>query len=372
MASVNDLWFIRLPDGRTLRARNTEALRRYLKTGRIPWESRVRQSADAAWQTLDRTPEFANLVPADRAGEEEAAVSEAPVSNQTRSSGAELRTLGVRGLIDELYNAVDNSLQRTKLIAAAITGLSIGVVLVLADVAIPLLPRDWTWIGYLGGAFIILVLFNICTSILTQMTALELSRLRPAQFSEVRAHFFTYIVRLTCALSLVGGSILGVIFLLRMLTAWLSPGDAGQPGLGLETLLNVVQGTRRLLEVVCWPILGFALLLMGPIFIVEDHSIAQGLREWINMLRQHLGRIYLYQAIAFAIAAVMTLPLILPVLLAFGLARGTPQSLSLGESISFYLLFGVALTPMLAYLLVAHVFIYLNLRYEFFYSARER
>ena len=371
MASTSDLWFIRLPDGRILRARNTEALRRYLKTGRIPWESRVRQSADAPWQTLDRTPEFASLVPTDRA-EEEAAVSEAPAANQGRVSGAELRTLGVRGLIDELYNAVDNCLQRTKLIAAAVTGLSIGVVLVLADVAIPLLPRESAWVGYLGAAFIILMLFNVCTSILTQMTALELSRFRPAQFSEVRAHVVTYAARLTCAISLVGGSVLGLIFLLRMLTAWLSPGDLAQPGLGLETLLNVVQGTRRLLEVACWPILGFALLLMGPIFIVEDYSIARGLREWINMLRQHLGRIYLYQAFAFAIAAVMTLPLILPVLLGFGFAGGHPQPLSLGESVSFYLLIGVALTPMLAYLLVAHVFIYLNLRYEFFYSARER
>ena len=33
---------------------------------------------------------------------------------------------------------------------------------------------------------------------------------------------------------------------------------------------------------------------------------------------------------------------------------------------------GLALTPLIAYLIVANVFIYLNLRYEFFYSARER
>ena len=31
---------------------------------------------------------------------------------------------------------------------------------------------------------------------------------------------------------------------------------------------------------------------------------------------------------------------------------------------------GIALTPLIAYLLVANVFIYLNLRYEFFHSAR--
>jgi hypothetical protein len=372
MATSNDLWYIRLPDGRTLRVRTTEMLRRFLKTNRIPWDSRVRRFPEDPWQTLDRTPEFADLVPADNAEAEEAPAGITPPQSKSRGTGSELRTLGVRGLVDELCNAFDISLQRAKLTAAAVTGLGIGVTLVLSDVAFQLLPRDWLWAGYLGTTVVILVLFNICTSILTQMTALELSRFRPAHFSEVRTGLIAYAVRLTCATVFVGGLILGLIVLLRWLPVWLHPADAPKPGPGLDTLLNVVNGTRLLLEVICWPILGFALLLLGPIFVVEDYSIGRGLREWIGMLRQHLGRIYLYQAIAFAFALVMTLPLIVPVLLAFGFAGGNPRTLSLGESVPFYLLVGAALTPMLAYLLVAHVFIYLNLRYEFFYSARER
>jgi hypothetical protein len=127
-----------------------------------------------------------------------------------------------------------------------------------------------------------------------------------------------------------------------------------------------------ILEVLCWPIFGVAMLLLGPILIVEEYSIARALREWLGMLRQHLGRIYLYQALAFAFAAVLSLPLVLPVLLArYGFIGNAPPP-SLGASAPFYLLAGVALTPALAYLLVAHVFIYLNLRYEFFYSTRER
>ena len=55
MASSVELWYIRLPDGRVLRARGTDMLRRILKTGRIPWESRVRRSPDDPWQTLERT-----------------------------------------------------------------------------------------------------------------------------------------------------------------------------------------------------------------------------------------------------------------------------------------------------------------------------
>jgi hypothetical protein len=159
------------------------------------------------------------------------------------------------------------------------------------------------------------------------------------------------------------------ILLLRWLPDALGPPNPHEPGVWHDALLNVINGARLIVEAICWPIFGLAALLMGPTLIVEEFSIAKGMAEWLGMLRKHLGRIYLYQSVAFAFAAVMTLPLLGPVLLAFGVAPGT---LSLGESVTFYLLLGVSLTPMLAYLLVAHVFIYLNLRYEFFYSAREK
>ena len=55
MATSSDLWYIRLPDGRVLHARSTDAMRRYLKSGRIPWESRVRRSPDDTWQPLQQT-----------------------------------------------------------------------------------------------------------------------------------------------------------------------------------------------------------------------------------------------------------------------------------------------------------------------------
>ena len=76
--------------------------------------------------------------------------------------------------------------------------------------------------------------------------------------------------------------------------------EGGAPVLVGVAYLNNVECVRLLLEVICWPVLAIAMLLMGPIFIVEDYSIVRGLREWLGMLRQHLGRIYLYQAIAFA------------------------------------------------------------------------
>ena len=153
---------------------------------------------------------------------------------------------------------------------------------------------------------------------------------------------------------------------------WLTPADSSDIDVWLETLLNVINGTSLLLEVICWPILGFAMLLLGPILIVEECSVWRALVAWVGILRQHLGRIYLYQALAFASAGVLTLPLLAPIWLAFGFVRGNPLALSVGEAIPFFLLVGVAVTPTLSYLLVAHVFIYLNLRYEFYYSAREK
>jgi hypothetical protein len=373
MATAADTWYIRLPDGRVLRARGTEQLRRFLKSGRIPWDSRVRRSQDAPWQTLVRTQEFADLVPEDSVESEEKA--ETPRGKPR--AAPDLRTLGVRGLVDELCNAFDSSLQHAKLTAAACTGLGMGLTFVIGHGAAQILTRDfhlpayWAWIAYLATAFVLLVLFNICTSIVTQMTAFELSHFRPAQFREIRAGILGYSVRLTCVLGVVGGLIVGLVILLRLLPEWLVERELFD-GPVLETLVNLINGMRLILEVLAWPILALAMLLLGPIYVVEDHSIWGGLKEWFGMLRQHLGRIYIYQAIAFAFAIILTLPLIVPVLLAFGFAGGNPRDLSVGESIPFYLLVGVALTPMLAYLLVAHVFIYLNLRYEFFYSARER
>jgi hypothetical protein len=370
MVESSDLWYIRFPDGRILRARSTQAVRRALQSGRIPWNCRARRSGAEPWQPLVRTLEFADIAPASNAGAEESSTGRRRARQRKRAG--DLRTLGVRGLVEELFNAYDSSLHRNKLTTAGITGLAIGAVLAIGDAASSRLGVDWAWAGYLATAIVLLILLNLCSSVLTQMTTLELSRFRPASFSEIRPGLFVYAARLTGAVGLIAGSILGLTVLLHFLRGGLAPADNDPPAWGLEAFLHAVNGARLLLGVICCPILGFTLFLMGPIFIVEDYSIGRGLREWANMLRQYLIRIYLYQAIAFAFAAVVTLPLVVPVLVAFGFADGNARALSLGESVALYMLFGVAFTPMLAYLLVAHVFIYLNLRYEFYYSALER
>ena len=66
-------------------------------------------------------------------------------------------------------------------------------------------------------------------------------------------------------------------------------------------------------------------------------------------------------------AAVMALPMLLVVAIA---SQTVAAPAGLAERITLSILTGVSLTPLIAYLLVANVFIYLNLRYEFFVSAR--
>lgn len=366
MASSADYWYVRLPDGRTLRSRSTESLRQHLRAGRIPWSSRVRRSSEDPWQPVESVAEFADLALAPSLAHEEP-----PAREDRRAAPAEFRALGVRGLVEELFNALDCTLHKSKLTTASLTGLALGATLVASELVTPLVSTPWTWLSFALTGILGCIIFSTGTSILTAMTALELSRDRPARFHEIRPVLAGSIFRLTLALVLIGGAIVGVMILLRSLPGWLTLEVSGENSRSTLALASLANGARLVYEVICWPILGFAVLLLGPILIVEEHSVGKALREWIGMLRQHLGRIYLYQAIAFAFAAVLTLPLLAPLVIAIGLEGGNALALPHGEETSLLFLTTIAGIPALAFLPVAHVFIYLNLRYEF-YSTRER
>src|SRR5207302_4113346 len=122
----------------------------------IPWESRVRRSAEAPWQMLEDVDTFADLAPGESAQESAPlAAGSGQRAKAKAAAAADLRTLGMRGLVEELFSAVDSCLQEAKLTAAACTGLGIGVVLMLGDVAISLVPQDLAWTVYSSMAFLI-------------------------------------------------------------------------------------------------------------------------------------------------------------------------------------------------------------------------
>jgi hypothetical protein len=272
---------------------------------------------------------------------------------------------GVKGLVDELLNAFDSSLRQGKLLVAALTGAGLGVFLLLdgwlriqAFGALYVTCRGLVVLAFLG-----VLSLGIC--LLTQMTFIEMSRRRPATRNEIRAGLLGNTLRLALDLALLVGLLGGLLALFRWLPDLVhSRLESGALSDALQCALLTL---RLLLEVIVWPIFVLALLLLGPIVVIEETSALGALLAWLSMLRQHLGRIYLYEALALAIAGVLTLPLLIPILLASNAGHS-----HFAERATLQVLAGVALTPMLAYVFVANVFIYLNLRYEFQHRASEK
>ena len=56
-----DPWFIRLPDGRTIKAKSTASVRHHVEAGHIPLNSMVRRDPDEQWVALVWVAEFADL-----------------------------------------------------------------------------------------------------------------------------------------------------------------------------------------------------------------------------------------------------------------------------------------------------------------------
>jgi hypothetical protein len=277
-------------------------------------------------------------------------------SPEAQSNNAlQLRTVGVRGLVDELVKALDSTLVKGKLTTAALLGFASAVLLMVAG-HYRFGADLWPPLPWVVAGLMVLTLHGLCAVRITQGTFIELSRLRPATRAEVRAGLWGNTLRLMVAELLTGGLLVLLITALR----W---GEARLEGqAGLDVLLGIAASLRLVLEVVLWPVLGLGLLLC-PILVIEEGSVGRTLRQWGAMLRENLGRLFIYEALAAALALVMCLPLLLPVMLAMWSASST-QLVNPIASITLAGLGGLALTPLLAYVIVANIYIYLNLRYE--------
>ncbi len=367
MRDPSEAWFVRFPDGRVVRAKTTGSVRHHIEMGRIPVDSWVRHSPDEDWITLEWTAEFSDLasryrkriLPPEETELPEEMEPSVPSGKAPRVNGNELRTVGVRGLVEELMTALDSSLSRGKLLLAGLVGfLGAGVFLGIR------LGQGWvdSWIIWLVAGLVLLALAAVSTALLTQMTFVELSRLRPARRQEALAGLGRNSVRLMVCQALVAGSVLLVLAGLQALPRWILANDLEGPRVP-EFLAAAATVLGLVLEVLLCPILGLALLL-GPIVIIEECSSFRAIIQWSALIRRHLGRIFLYEALAAALGIIMTVPFLFPVLLA-GWFTPAIDSLATVTWSTLCLLVGAAMTPLIAYLAVANVFIYLNLRYEF-------
>lgn len=379
MSEASDTWFVRYPDGRIRRAANTTIVRQQVTIGKIPLNSSVRRSPDDEWTALEWTREFADLLEGSQAVRRETKPeresedgldlgSEARPADAAEAGGLSARldrsrlpTIGVRGMTHELLAALDSTLVRKKLTAAALAGLGAGLVLA-SWTQLPEAPFEQAaqWARTIVAVVLLLTIITAATGMLTRMTYYELSRMRPARWREGATGLTGTTFRIAAAQLLTAGVAILVIVYLRLAPRYLLelyPGGVGQ------TVAAALAALGMIVEVVLWPIVSFALLL-PPILVVEDCSIGQALSLWFRLLREDIGRVFLYEALALGLGLAATLLLALPWLALFLYEPVEFPQLLPALAFTRWVLAGLALAPLMAYLMVANVFIYINIRYE--------
>jgi hypothetical protein len=394
MSSNADAWYVRFPDGRVLRATSTTVVRQQLGAGRIPVGSTVRRNPEDEWTSLEWIEEFAEVLAEHRKPAEAAAPSRptgrppsspmidvSPGGSGNRppagsSSGNEgsgvaarldplrLQTVGVRGLVDELIGALDSTLVRKKIAVALLAALALGLLFAFAPLdpfkSLEQFSKDGS-LDRAWAALALLVVGSIATALLTRMTFVEVSRLRPAKWREAFTGLAGLSIRLSIAQLVVTGNTLLVVELLRVLPAYFLYENPLQNVVPAEVIGTVAVIAAMGAEVLQWPVFGLSLLL-APILAVEGSSIGTALLQWLRLVRRQLGRAFVYEALAFGMGLIITLPLFVPMVTLDKIYK--IERMQHAIQAARIVLTAMAIGPLFAYMAVANVFIYLNLRYE--------
>jgi hypothetical protein len=364
-----DPWYVRLPDGRTIKAKSTTSVRHHVEAGHIPLSSHVRRDSNEEWVGLVWVAEFADL------RKEAIALPPAAPAGPPARSGVHARldplrlhTVGARGLIDELIAALDSAVTRSKVFPAFFATVLLYVGLYAASGLL-----NWM-LDPPGGAVlavqaaIAVLILSLLNGILAKLTHLELSAMRPARLGDAlgpRSGYLAHVLIANVVVAGLGLAFLWVLYQLPGRTAdWLRDTGAAR-----EVVQVVVLAVVLSLSLLTWLVIGLCWLLTAAI-VVEDSSWLAGMREWRQLLRDHFGRILVYEGLAVLLGVAISIPLSM----AMGLAFGGPPAfvprwpISTGE-VSWVggvaaAIQGLAAGPLLALLPVANVFIYLNLRFE--------
>jgi hypothetical protein len=352
MPDTKDLWYIRLPDGRVLRSTDVSRIRRQIAAGRLPPGTHVRRP-EGDWRDIERVEELADARPASLNG------SQQPATIASRLDPARLHLAGVRGVLEELLGALDSTAVPNKLWAAALAGVLLGGLAALSQ--LPL----FTFTLWLPGpgwllALAALVVWSWLVVVLSKMTFTEVSRLRPARWRDGLEGSISATLHLSIVQGILIALLGGAIIALRALPGWLltlGPSDNLALQAGAQTAAVVGMG----LELLIWPL--FALLLpMGALIAVESGSFLSALGQWLALVWKKGRRLLLAEGLAVGLCGVIAVPLAL--VGAAVLTRFDGTEFSLAVSIARSVLLGLLASGVLAYLVVANVFIYLNLRYE--------
>ncbi len=368
LRSNDDDWYVRFPDGKVLHAPNTDTVRAHIDRGRIPLESTVRRSAEEEWVTLAWTSEFADLV---KRRADAAAVRKAPprrrrrpladgavaASAGTRLDPHQLDTVPLRSFFPELLTALENTVMQRKLVVVLVSGLLLGGLFALSQYPLPELGTARLWYDAILAVLAGLVA-SATGALLTRATFIELSQLRPAESQETHLGWTGRTVRLFVAQLFVVGSALGLIVLLQGLPQWLLLGD--NPAPAWQYAANAVTAVGVVAGFALWPVLVLTLLL-APIVVVEETSVATGLFHWWQLIRKQPGSVLLYELLAVGVGLVVALVPALPLLV---LGQPSDDRLNLAVVTTRNVLLGLPAALLFTYVTVANVFIYLHLRYE--------
>src|SRR5262245_4079396 len=336
MSDLDDTWYVRLPNGRVLRAKGTQEVRNSLHAGHIPASCQVRRAPDEEWLGMEWVEEFADLAHRraahgnpDRRRARRARTPKPTINLEASSIAARLDprrlpTAGVRGMLQELLAALDRTLVRGKLGVGLFAGLIAGLIAAV-------LQSGWlspAWLSWVVAGPLLLVVAAVTAGILTQGTYVELSKMRPAKWKESTARLGGLAFRICVLLLLVGGGALLVIGGLRWLTLALGEmSDLGWPAGLQEGLTATAAGAALLVEVLVWPVVAFALLLPA-VLVAEECGVVPALGHWLRLLRHHLPRVWLYEVLALGLGLVFAGLLSLPLIVAAASGVG-------GERIAF-------------------------------------
>jgi hypothetical protein len=369
-------WYVRLPDGRVITAKTTASVRHHVESGNIPPNSMARRELEEEWTSLAWIDDFADLAGGDRKVATLDAEAPAPTSSTTgswsemhiktgissRLDPLRLETVGIRGLVDELIAAFDSTVSTGKLRVAAIT-CSFGALAAYFIMRVALLAYpEGAWLAQLLGGIMGLVWVACATALVTRQTHLELSSMRPVYPSEANQNAGPCILRVFLGYIATIGVAIGGIVLLQHIPGWVGNWILGMNANLADALLMVlmVLGTAAAVGVFALILLSF---LLPPVLVVEECSLGKAIGEWRSILREHRLRVMTYEGMAIALSVVAALPVALPVYLAQHYGPALTSNV-VGQAVPFAL-WGLAAAPAIAFLAVANLFIYLNLRYEY-------
>jgi hypothetical protein len=314
----------------------------------------------AGRQRMVRPENGPPVAPTERAGD-----SALKTGVSARLDPLKLQTVGVRGYVDELIAALDSTVNATKLWVGCLTGAAVALAWLLIHWLLRFAEIDATWPALLFSGLASATLLALGVTLITRQTQLELTTMRPISWRATRTGITRQFWRVFIIFLIVGGVSSGLLYACHRFPGWVErlAGEGGVRGLQPEEAIVTAAGIFGvLISIVVFIGIGLAMLI-APALIVEDSSVAGALREWRALCREHRLRVFLYEGLAIALGVAATLPLAVPIYL--GLANGLFPYQNLAAECTRWALHGLAFGPLIAFLAVANVFIYLNLRYEY-------